>query len=71
MGLVRRDWGALLHVLDQDVDLSQGETGELDVKLDIDESLQLDCEYFPIPAGILRKLVVGDDIGTSLALGEV
>src|SRR5215207_7579436 len=67
----RGRWGALLGVIEQDVDFGKREAGELEIKLHVNEGLQLDRQDIAIPAGVLRKLVVGDDIGPSLGLVEM
>jgi hypothetical protein len=63
--------GALMSLLENDVDLGGGEAGELDVELDVDEALQLDRQQIPVPAGIERELIVGQYVGTSLRRIEV
>jgi hypothetical protein len=45
--------------------------GELDVELNVNEGLELDRQDIAIPAGVLRKLVIGDHIGPALRLGQV
>ena len=53
------------------VDLADREAGELDVVLRLDQALQLDREQFLVPAGVQRELVVGEDVGPLLGLGEM
>ena len=44
------------------------EPGQLNIKVEIDQTLQLDSQYLAVPAGIKRKLVIRDHIGSSLSL---
>jgi hypothetical protein len=63
--------GALARVVQDYLDLGEGEAGELDIELDIDQGLQLDREHVAIPAGVLGELVVRDDVGPALSRAEV
>ena len=67
----RGAWGALFGVVQENVDFGEGEAGELDVELNVNEGLELDRQDIAVPAGVLRKLVVGDHIGAALRLGQV
>ena len=67
----RGAWRALFGVVQENVDFGEGEAGELDVELNVNEGLELDRQDIAIPAGVLRKLVVGDHIGAALRLGQV
>src|SRR5215207_3235143 len=67
----RGGWGALLGVIEQDIDLGKREAGELKIELHVNEGLQLDRQDIPIPAGVLRKLVVSDHIRPPLGVIEV
>ena len=49
----------------------QAEAGELDVELEIDQTLQLDREDLPVPAGVERELVVGKHVGAALGGAQV
>ena len=64
-------WRALFGVVQENVDFGEGEAGEFDVELHLNEGLEFDRQDIAIPAGVLRKLVVGDHIGAALGLGEV
>jgi hypothetical protein len=61
----------LTRFLQQQIDLSKREAGDLDIKLDVDQRLQLDGEYLTVPAGVERKLVVREHIGLALRRIEV
>jgi hypothetical protein len=59
-------WRRLPGLIEDKVNLGQREAGDLDIEIEIDEGLEFDREHFPVPAGIQRKLVVGDDISPAL-----
>jgi hypothetical protein len=62
---------ALLCLIEHEVDLGQREAGEFHVEVHLHEAIQLDRQHFAIPAGILRELVVRDDIGPALGRREM
>ena len=57
---------------DQAVDLGDGEAGdaEVEVELGLEQPGELDGEHLLVPAGVQRKLVVGEDIGALLGGGH-
>ena len=62
---------ALAGLLDRKVDFGQAEPGQLDLEVEIDQRLQLDCQDFLISAGIEREHVVRNHIRAAFGLGEV
>ena len=62
-----------LQFTDENIDLGGLEAGKgkIEVEIDREKFLQLDGEDLPIPAGKLRKAVVGDDIGADLFLRQI
>ncbi len=60
-------------VLDDEVGLGGGEAGDGEVErgLDLQQMLRLDGQDLAVPAGILGKLVVGQDVGPSLGLAQM
>src|ERR1700730_6070054 len=62
---------AIARFVDYDFGLCERKSGELDVKIKINKTLQLDCECLAVPAGVLRQFVVGDHVGASLDLRKV
>jgi hypothetical protein len=69
--LCRPCGSTLAGFVEDEIDLSEREAGKLDLELQVDQPLQFECEQFPIPAGILRKLVVGKHIGAPLGTPEL
>ena len=65
---VRRRFPRLVQ---QQIDLGERKAGDLDVKVDVDERLQLDREHLAVPAGVQRELVVGDNVGPALCRIEM
>jgi hypothetical protein len=61
----------LRAVIQQQVNLSDFEAGELDVEVEVEQGLQLDGEDTTIPAGPLGQAIVSNDIGALLGLGEM
>ena len=57
---------------DQVVDLRNGEPGDAEVEVELgrEQPGELDGEHLLVPAGVERKLVVGEDIGTLLRGGR-
>jgi hypothetical protein len=45
---------ALPRLVQNDVNLGQREAGQFDLEIEVDKSLQLDCEHFAVPARIER-----------------
>jgi hypothetical protein len=66
LGIGRSFREAFAGLLEHEVDLGRGETGDLDVKIDRDQALQLDRQQLLVPPGIDGKLVVGQYIGPPL-----
>jgi hypothetical protein len=62
---------ALLYFIQHKVDLGQGEAGQLQVEIHLEEPLQFDGQQLAVPAGIERELVVGDDIGPAFGRIEM
>src|ERR1700730_7606533 len=62
---------AISRFVDYDFGLGERKSGELDVKIEINKTLQLDCEYIAGPAGGLRQFVAGDHVDASLDLRKV
>jgi hypothetical protein len=58
--------GRLPCFVQHQIDFGEREAGDLHVEIEIDEGLQLNREYLAIPAGIQRKLVVGEDVSPAL-----
>ena len=46
-------------------------TGDGDIIIEFDQALKLDGEQLAVPARVFGKLIVGDDIGADLGLGQV
>ena len=59
----------LIDITQQDVDLTHLKAGQLDVKVEIDQTLKLNGQNLAIPPRLLGKLVIGNDIGPSLGRG--
>src|ERR1700732_2482209 len=62
---------AIARFVDYDFGLGERKSGELDVKIEINKTLQLDCEYLAVPAGVLRQFVVGKNVGTPLGIAQM
>lgn len=58
-------------LVQDEVDLAGGEAGEREVEVEVRQLLEFDRQQRIVPAGQLRELVVGDDIGTPLGLAQV
>ena len=65
---IRRGFPRLLQ---QNVDLGQRKTGNLDIKLKVDQPLQFDRQQLAVPAGVQGQLVVGQNIGPALGHTEM
>ena len=68
VGRIRR---RLSGFVEQHIDFSQREPGDLDIEFEIDERLQFDGENLAVPAGVEGQLVVGQHIGSALRRIEV
>jgi hypothetical protein len=66
LGLGRTVRRALARLIEHKVDFSGREAGELDVEIDIDETLQLNRQQLAVPTRIEGQLVVGQHIGAPL-----
>ena len=47
------------------------EPDRLEIKIEVDERLQLDRQDLAVPAGVLRELVVGQDVGALVGFAEM
>ena len=65
----RRLAAGLIDIIQQDVDLTHLKSGQLDVEVEIDQTLKLNGQNLAIPPCLLGKLVIGNDIGPPLGLG--
>lgn len=55
---------------EQDVDFGRFEAGQLDIEVDIDQSLDLFDQEFRVPAGVQGELIVGDHERAFLRFSE-
>ena len=62
---------SLASLIEREVNLRQRETRQRHIEFQVDERLQFDRENFRIPAGIQRKLVVGEHIGAPFLCAQV
>jgi len=62
---------SLARLLDGEVDLRQAEPSQLDIEVEGDQRLQLDCKDLLVPACIERELIVGQHVGAPLGFGEM
>lgn len=58
---------------DQRIDLRKFEPGQdqIEVKIEIGQVFELDSQQLPVPAGVLRLPVVGDDICPDIGLAHI
>lgn len=62
-----------LYLAEQKIDLAHLETSHRDVKIGVDGSqvLQLDGQDVAVPASLFGQLVVGEDVGALLGIGQL
>ena len=58
-------------LVNDEINLSDFETREVDVEFKVEQALQLDREDFFVPPGVKRQLVVGQDVSAPLRLGQM
>ena len=65
---INRIWISFTCLVEHEVDLGQAEPGQLDIEIEVDQRLELDCEDLLVPSGIERELVVSDVIDPAFGL---
>ena len=62
---------AIACFVQDDFGLCLRKSGELDVKIELDKTLQFNCKYLAVPAGVLRQFVVGKNVGPPLGIAQM
>jgi hypothetical protein len=58
-------------IVEHERDFIEGETGQLHLEIEVDQTLQFDRQQFSVPPRRLRELVVGKHVGPPLGRPEV